>query len=691
MTKFLKLFFASLVVLAFFGFLAFGLYQKNQQQAIAQNLLGETRVICEEPIPVGIAIDEGLRFLNIIYQALQGSTIASSRDQVNNLIATVNANGNGQVCDFDKKCASNVGEAGPRVTFETRVLPLLPGSLEYSYNVPSCYLGEGVGEPCPSLGDYLTQSNTNPITLEGFKDALNSEAENIHLLFEGENEDIPAGLEKPGEVVGVSKTNKADLVFRLVNSVEKDWLTPTPSGNSCVSSELDKERIKQGLMGEKYPLSCLSALAQGIYSPKPWSETCQKECADNKLSDECRACLAECEGDSVFATLNCKMYSTGNKPAVIQECLECKNPETGVCDSYECNSGNWGADCVWGKQFAVSVESSCYQKVKESGKNDKCSTIAGQSKKCCGNECINGVNSECYKCLCDGLTQEQCLDWVCGGSKSNWVCCHEEPIQNPQYYVVNKIFSVGGEVESYTSPTGEKVYRIAVGKGLTFGEAYGLALDITTSYLPGIDPAFLLGNMYKESRFIAEAGKCDATDIATKIRPADKAALEKITAELGLDYYAVPLSCAEKIGSGGAMGPAQFMPTTWWNIGNDTGYKFDVQAKTKETANPWDFRDAFLASALFLYDKGARIGDPNSEMAAAAAYYSGSKTKTNNYSVWAAMCYKEQFQKLIIERCLDPMGPRSAICQDAERKVNKACSKTQYNINRAIELITFWR
>lgn len=691
MTKFWKLFFSSFIVLIFVGFLAWGFYQNNRDQAMAQDFMGETQIICEEPIPVGLAIDQAISFLNDIYETYQGDTIKTAKDQVNDLVAIVNANGNGNVCDFNE-CKAQVATGGPKASIEVKALPFLPGKAEYGYTVPTCNIKEGVGNPCPSLGGFLKKGPTNPVVLEDFQNILISQADNIHLLFEGKNQDIPANLAQDGEVAGITKTSKADLVYRYVDSVEKDWFTPNPQSNTCALSELEKTRIKQGLMGEKYPLSCLSALAQGIYSPKPWSEVCQKECADNKLSDDCRACLARCDGESVYATLNCKMYSAGNKASEPQRCSECKNEETGVCDADECNSGNWGADCVWGKQYSVSAANTCYQKIKEAGTSDKCSTMKGQSKRCCGDKCANGVNSECYECLCDGLTKEQCLDWVCGGSKSNWVCCHEEPIQNPAFYIVNQIFDIGEYVESYTSPNGEKVFRISSGKKLTFGEAYGLALKITQSYVPEIDLAFLLGNLYKEARFLAEAGQCKAGDIATNITPPDKVALKEIATELGLDFDKLPLSCAEKIGSGGAMGPAQFMPTTWLNAENNTGYKFLVENITKEKpANPWDFRDAFLAAALLLRDNGAKKGDENSEKAAAAQYYSGSKTKTNNYSVWAAMCFKKGFQELIAAGCLDEMGPKISICQNSEKNLNRACSKTQYTLNKALDTIIFWK
>jgi membrane-bound lytic murein transglycosylase B len=67
------------------------------------------------------------------------------------------------------------------------------------------------------------------------------------------------------------------------------------------------------------------------------------------------------------------------------------------------------------------------------------------------------------------------------------------------------------------------------------------------------------------------------------------------------------------------MGPAQFIPSTWVlyrdRVGNITG---------KIPANPWDIRDAFIASALLLKDNGATSGETQAEWKAAMRYFSGS-------------------------------------------------------------------
>jgi membrane-bound lytic murein transglycosylase B len=96
-----------------------------------------------------------------------------------------------------------------------------------------------------------------------------------------------------------------------------------------------------------------------------------------------------------------------------------------------------------------------------------------------------------------------------------------------------------------------------------------------------------------------------------------------ITKELGMNPDETPVSCpmrnkdGSQLGWGGAMGPAQFIPSTW------QGYKARVSAFTGHTpANPWDIRDAFVAAAILLKANGAD-GTREGEWQAAMRYFSG--------------------------------------------------------------------
>jgi membrane-bound lytic murein transglycosylase B len=79
-------------------------------------------------------------------------------------------------------------------------------------------------------------------------------------------------------------------------------------------------------------------------------------------------------------------------------------------------------------------------------------------------------------------------------------------------------------------------------------------------------------------------------------------------------------------GWGGAMGPAQFIPSTWIK------YKDRVKQITG-SADPWNVKDAFVAAALYLADYGAVNGNIESERKAAMIYFSG--TTNQKYSFYA--------------------------------------------------------
>lgn len=97
-----------------------------------------------------------------------------------------------------------------------------------------------------------------------------------------------------------------------------------------------------------------------------------------------------------------------------------------------------------------------------------------------------------------------------------------------------------------------------------------------------------------------------------------KTAFFKITLELGLDPDKMPVSRRPNYGCGGAMGPAQFIPTTWLI------FKDRVASLTgRGIASPWNPDDAFTAAALFLSDAGAKARTKTREIAAARTYISG--------------------------------------------------------------------
>jgi membrane-bound lytic murein transglycosylase B len=165
----------------------------------------------------------------------------------------------------------------------------------------------------------------------------------------------------------------------------------------------------------------------------------------------------------------------------------------------------------------------------------------------------------------------------------------------------------------------------------TFGEAYQLAKNVAT--LTGIRPAIVLAILTQESNIGKNVGQCylkndntgsgvlisTGASVAKVMSPTrDVPPFKKITAAVDRDPYATRVSCPMSFGWGGAMGPAQFIPSTWMS------YKSRIEAMTGNPADPWDISDAFLATALYLSDYGAKSKTRDGEWRAAMIYFSGS-------------------------------------------------------------------
>lgn len=152
----------------------------------------------------------------------------------------------------------------------------------------------------------------------------------------------------------------------------------------------------------------------------------------------------------------------------------------------------------------------------------------------------------------------------------------------------------------------------------------------------GIRTAFLLGLLEVETgKQFADGQITAGTHLGTgnwrvdmyqcyinlgKITTAEnqKNAFFKITASLGLDPDKMPVSRKPNYGCGGAMGPAQFIPTTWFLFADRVG-----ALTGSGTANPWNPDHAFTAAGLYLADSGARAQTKTGEIAAARTYISG--------------------------------------------------------------------
>ena len=143
----------------------------------------------------------------------------------------------------------------------------------------------------------------------------------------------------------------------------------------------------------------------------------------------------------------------------------------------------------------------------------------------------------------------------------------------------------------------------------------------------GVRAAFILGIIAQESELGRNIGQCNLPEDPPKykwqnvMKPGrDDGPFLQTVSSLGLDPNQMPVSCpmrdsnGDRVGWGGAMGPAQFIPSTW------VLYTNAVSRITGNTpANPWNPKDAFTASSLLLKDNGA----VSNEFKAAARYFAG--------------------------------------------------------------------
>ena len=169
---------------------------------------------------------------------------------------------------------------------------------------------------------------------------------------------------------------------------------------------------------------------------------------------------------------------------------------------------------------------------------------------------------------------------------------------------------------------------------IPFGTAYQYALAANRK--TGVNPALILAILQQESNLGANVGSCVITDLqsgqtksvnsgtifANGIHPSrDLPILQSILPDLGRDPLSTKVSCpvSHTFGYGGAMGPAQFIPSTWKIMQNKV-----ASAVGKSTPDPWDPSDAIMAMALFLRDIMGTTGDSyTDERTAACRYYSG--------------------------------------------------------------------
>lgn len=130
----------------------------------------------------------------------------------------------------------------------------------------------------------------------------------------------------------------------------------------------------------------------------------------------------------------------------------------------------------------------------------------------------------------------------------------------------------------------------------------------------GVRKEFLFAVLDKETDLGRFTGGCTYKN--SKMGDRNEAIFKDVCDGLGYDYKKMKVSCPLSYGIGGAMGVAQFMPTTW------AGWSSKISAVTgNKPANPWKLEDGIMGMALKLKAGGA--GSKSGEYKAAAMYYCG--------------------------------------------------------------------
>jgi membrane-bound lytic murein transglycosylase B/cell division protein FtsL len=205
----------------------------------------------------------------------------------------------------------------------------------------------------------------------------------------------------------------------------------------------------------------------------------------------------------------------------------------------------------------------------------------------------------------------------------------------------------------------------AIRAQIQFLEQSGISAEDAVKYAQlaaigaGIRPAFLLALLEVETRLGQNLGSGNWKDdmyecyirLGTIYYPHKKAyylqraeteknAFFKIVDKLGLNPDSVKVSREPSYGCGGAMGPAQFIPSTW------LGYESEVANLTGHNPpSPWNFQDAFTASAIKLARSGATSQTSAGEIRAAKAYISGN----SNCSSYTCNTYANTIQRKATE------------------------------------------
>ncbi|AKM84097.1 MAG: Peptidase M23 [Candidatus Campbellbacteria bacterium GW2011_GWD1_35_49] len=206
------------------------------------------------------------------------------------------------------------------------------------------------------------------------------------------------------------------------------------------------------------------------------------------------------------------------------------------------------------------------------------------------------------------------------------------------------------EKERIKNEIRNRIFRTVGGTEMKFGEALRLIQPYEDAI--GIESALVLAVLTQESAIDGVIGKnlgrCTYNQTAsnsagTVMSNSQKPSFLAIMKELGMDPDTTPVSCPiyGDGNYGGAMGPSQFMPRTWYDIDTGYGYKTRV-AKILGISAPSPFvnLDAFVGTASYLSDARASCSAKFTSQfeiwsCSAARYYAGGNYAKHMYSKYS--------------------------------------------------------
>jgi len=200
-----------------------------------------------------------------------------------------------------------------------------------------------------------------------------------------------------------------------------------------------------------------------------------------------------------------------------------------------------------------------------------------------------------------------------------------------------------------------------MGSKIKFSDAFAAAKYIGARI--GVRPAFLLGILKVESDMGVNVGTGNWNDdmyqCYLRISKIAKTASRKkyyikraedernayfeIVNKLGIEPDSVNVSKEPNYGCGGAMGPAQFIPTTWLAHEEEVS-----EISGHYPPNPWDLTDAMAAMATKLSKvSGVTTGSYDAEYEAAGQYLGGGSWRRKNLFFYPdrVMLYADLYSK----------------------------------------------